>query len=84
MERGSATGCTGIAARETASAPREPPASAGIAPEIAEACSPALAPAVTPVSGTGVTVRVGAVSIEVAPGFDPRLLADVLAVLGAR
>lgn len=35
-------------------------------------------------SGASLTLRVGAVTIEVPTGFDPRLLADVLAVLEGR
>ena len=40
--------------------------------------------AVSPAPGTGLTLHVGAVRVEVAPGFDPRVLADVLAVLEGR
>ena len=38
----------------------------------------------TPGVGTPVTLRVGQVAIEVAAGFDPHLLAEVLTVLEAR
>jgi hypothetical protein len=38
---------------------------------------------IAPDAGAGVTLRVGAIAIEVAPGFDPGLLADVLRVVAA-
>jgi len=33
---------------------------------------------------SGLTLRVGALAIDVVPGFDPQLLADVLAVVQGR
>ena len=36
---------------------------------------------IPPASAAGLTVRVGRVSVEIASGFDRRLLADVLSVL---
>ena len=40
--------------------------------------------AVLPEAGAGLTLRVGAVAVEVGAGFDPRVLAAVLAVLEGR
>jgi len=44
----------------------------------------ALAPVGSTALGSTLTLRVGAVAVEVATGFDPHLLADVLTVLERR
>ena len=34
-------------------------------------------------TGTGIRLRIGRLAIDVEPGFDPKLLADVLRVAGS-